>query len=416
MPKRKIIVIGGGPAGLMAAGQAAEMGAEVLLLEKMKRPGRKLNITGKGRCNITNIADISDFIAHFGKTGKFLRQAFSIYFSDDLMIFLEAQGLPLVTERGGRVFPASGKATDVTKTLLKWVQHKGVKIQTSSPVTKLVTKDKKIIGVISKGKKILCDVVILATGGKSYPTTGSTGDGYRLAISVGHKIIPTRPALVPLKTNDKFSKELSGLMLKNVNVRMFINGKKKKEIFGEMEFADFGVSGPVILTLSGEVVDQIQNKNRVELSIDLKPTLDDQKLEARILRDLSKRGKENFSSFLRGFIPKQLVPVCLEETQIHANRLVNQLNKKERKSLQTWLKDFRLEITGYRPFSEAIITAGGVDTKEVNPRTMESNIIKNLFFAGEILDVNGDTGGYNLQAAFSTGWLAGISAGQIKLY
>lgn len=412
MPKRKIIIIGGGPAGIKAAGQAAELGAEVVLLEKMERLGKKLNITGKGRCNITNIADITDFISHFGKTGKFLRQAFSQYFSDDLMSFFKQQGLQLVIERGGRVFPASGKATDVTKTLINWLQKKDVQIRASSPASKLLIQNKHIIGVVSNSENLFCDAVILATGGKSYPATGSTGDGYRLAKSVGHKIIPTRPALVPLETALNDIENLAGLKLKNINMRLFVNGKKQNEQFGEMEFTKFGVAGPVILTVSGKIVDEIRNKNRVEISIDLKPAFNKQKLEARILRDLSNKGKDKFSSFLRGFLPSQLVPACLAQIQISATRAVNQMNKKERMSFQNWLKDFRMEITGYRPFSEAIITAGGVDTLEVNPRTMESKIIKNLYFAGEILDINGDTGGYNLQAAFSTGWLAGISAAE----
>ncbi len=410
MNKRKVIVIGGGAAGLMAAGQAAAAGADVLILEKMKRPGRKICITGKGRCNITNIAGIKEFIDHFGRNGRFLRQAFSQFFSPELMAFLEQQGLELVSERGGRVFPASGKAPDVVKVFQQWLQKNGVQIRTESRVEILMTTNGAVSGVLCNDEALGCDAVILATGGASYAATGSTGDGYRLAAAVGHTIIPIRPALVPLEIGGDLTAEMDGLDLRNINVRLLKNGKRCRQAFGEMSFTKFGVTGPVILTLSGEVVDGLRAGEKMALSIDLKPALDEQKLEARLLRDLESRSKEPIPSLLRGLLPREMIPVCLRLTEIPADRLASQVTAKERKRLKSWLKDFRLEVSGHRPFTEAIITAGGVDLQEVDPRTMESRKARGLYLAGEVLDIQGDTGGYNLQAAFSTGWLAGRAA------
>jgi predicted Rossmann fold flavoprotein len=412
MKARRVIVIGGGPAGLMAAGQAAEAGTETLLLEKMKLTGLKLCITGKGRCNITNIAEISDFISHFGKTGPFLRQAFARFFNTDLMEFLNGLGLELVTERGGRVFPASGKAPDVQKVLLQWNKKSMVRIKNSMTVDRILIHDKRITGVVSQGSEIPCDAVILATGGASYPATGSTGDGYRLCESAGHTVIPIRQALVPLVTSGSAAKRMAELNLRNINVRMLINGRKKREQFGELVFTEFGVTGPTILTLSGEAVDSLRSGAKVTLSIDLKPALDEKKLDARLQRDIASRGREQISSLLRGLLAREMVPVCLDLIGIPADHPVCNISAKERRLLRTWLKDFRLEVVGYRPFAEAIITAGGIDTQEIDPRTMESRKIKGLFIAGELLDIQADTGGYNLQAAFSTGWLAGQSAAQ----
>jgi hypothetical protein len=414
MGKQKIIVIGGGAAGLMAAGQAAAGGAETLLLEKMKRSGRKLCITGKGRCNITNIASMNDFMAHFGKTGSFLRQAFSRYFNTDLMDFLKELGLQLVSERGGRVFPASGKAPDVLKVLLQWVEQCGVRINHSSPVDELLISNGHITGVVCKGKKIQCDKVILTTGGASYPATGSTGDGYRLAAAAGHTIVPIRPALVPLEVSGNLPAKMTDLNLRNIKVCLFVDGKKRKEAFGELVFTKFGVTGPVILTLSGDVVDLLEAGHKIVLSIDLKPALDDKKLDARLLRDFASRGKEQINNLLGGLLPREMIPVCLHCTAIPPERMGHSVTAKERGCLRTWLKDFRLEVTRHRPLAEAIITAGGVDTREIDPRTMESRLTKGLFIAGELLDIQADTGGYNLQAAFSTGWLAGRSAARKK--
>ena len=412
MSGRKILIIGGGAAGLMAAGMAARGGADVLVLEKMKRAGIKLGITGKGRCNLTNTAEINEFVSHFGKTGKFLRQAFFRFFSTELMEFFEGLGLALVTERGGRVFPASGKAGDVTGVLHKWLKRSGVRFKYTAPVDQLMIGEGCVTGVVSGGRKFFSDAVILATGGASYPVTGSTGDGYRLAESVDHTTVPIRPALVPLVTSGDTAGKMAGLNLRNVNVRMRVNGKKNGEAFGELVFTDFGVTGPTILTLSGRAVDTLNSDATVVLSIDLKPALDEKKLDARLIRDFTSRGKEPMSTLLRGILPREMVPVCLELTDIPPEQKGNGITAVQRRRIRRWLKDFRLEVKGYRPFSEALVTAGGISTREVDPRTMASRRVKGLYFAGELLDVQADTGGYNLQAAFSTGWLAGQSASQ----
>ncbi len=396
----------------MAAGEAALAGAETLLLEKMKKPGLKLCITGKGRCNITNMAQVTEFIGHFGKSGKFLRQAFSRYFNADLMAFFEGLGLELSQERGGRVFPACGKAPEVVAQLLRWVKSCGVKIETNAGVDELLIEEGRVTGVVVKGRKIPCDAVILATGGASYPLTGSTGDGYALAQAAGHSLIPIRPALVPLVTAGGAPGKMVDLNLRNVGVRMFVDGKKRKEVFGELVFTPFGVTGPVILTLSGDAVDALEQGSRVELSLDLKPALDEQKLDARLLRDFESRGFEPISSILRGLLPQQMAPVCLELTGIAPGRLGQAIGAKDRNRLRSWLKGFRLEVTGHRPMAEAIVTAGGVSTREIDPRTMESRLCNGLYVTGELLDIQANTGGYNLQAAFSTGWLAGRCAAQ----
>lgn len=413
MNTKRVVVIGGGPSGMMAAGQAARGGADVLLLEKMKQPGRKLGLTGKGRCNITNTAAVDDFLVHFGKSGRFLHQSFSRWFVEDLISFMDELGVPLVKERGGRVFPAGGRAPDVVRALRRWLKSSGVQIKCSSAVSELLVQDSKIVGVVANETKFDCDSIVLATGGVSYPATGSTGDGYRFAKSVHHTIIPVRPALAPLVVAEDTT-AMAGLGLRNVKVRVFVNGKKKREEFGEVAFTDCAVTGPVILTISGDVVDALGDGAEVVLSIDLKPALGDEKLDARLLRDIAKRGSENSASVLRGLLPRELIPYCLKSTGISGSRPASRINAKERRRLLEWLKDFRLQVVDHRPIDEAIVTAGGVDTREVDPNTMESRLVSGLYFAGEILDVNADTGGYNLQAAFSTGWLAGVSAASSK--
>ena len=411
MAGRKVIVIGAGAAGLMAAGQAAELGAETLLLEKMNRPGRKLGIAGKGRCNLTNVAPVSEFVAHFAANGPFLRQAFSQFFTSELVAFFEKRAVRTVTERGGRVFPASGRAQDVVDALVRWVRERGVTLQTRSPVEQLVVERGRVVGVqVSRGRVYHGDAVIVATGGASYPTTGSTGDGYLLANLVGHTIVPIRPALVPLETAGDIAASLQGLSLRNVTVRVLVDGKKRAEVFGEMLFTHFGLSGPIILSLSRQVVDSLRLGQKVMLSIDLKPALDERELDARLLRDLGAHGKRQFHAVLKGLLPRKLIPVCADLTGIPPDRMAHQMTTQERKRLRMWLKEFRLDVTGYRPLAEAIITAGGVDTREVDPRTMASRLVEGLYLTGEVLDLDADTGGYNLQAAFSTGWVAGRSA------
>ncbi|MBE9507819.1 MAG: NAD(P)/FAD-dependent oxidoreductase [Chloroflexi bacterium] len=414
MTGRQVIVVGAGAAGLMAAGQATVLGAETLLLEKMDRPGRKLRITGKGRCNLTNVVPLPEFVARFGPNGRFLRQAFSRFLAPDLVAFLEELGVQTVTERGGRIFPTSGKAQDVVDALVHWVIKSGVTLQTRSPVERLLVEGERVVGVqvsrASSGLVYRAEAVIIATGGASYPATGSTGDGYRLAGSVGHTIVPIRPVLVPLETAGDVAPRLQGLSLRNVAIRLWINGKKRAEAFGEMMFTHFGVSGPMILYLSKQVVDALRAGQRVSLSIDLKPALDEHKLDARLLRDLDAHGKQQLRNLLKKLLPSKLIPVCVDLTGIPPDKVAHQITAQERKQLRTWLKDFRLEVTGYRSFEEAIVTAGGVDTREVNPRTMASRLVEGLYFAGEVLDVDANTGGFNLQAAFSTGWVAGRSA------
>ncbi len=414
MAGRRVIVIGGGAAGLMAAGQAAELGAETLLLEKMKRPGRKLRITGKGRCNLTNLTSLPEFMAHFGPNGRFLRQAFSRFFTSETVAFFEGLGVQTVTERGGRVFPCSNQAQDVVDRLVQWVGERGVTVRTESPVERLLVEEGRVVGVkvARSGTLYRADATILATGGASYPGTGSTGDGYRLAAALGHTIVPIRPALVPLETAGDIAPRLQGLSLRNVSVRMWADGKKQAEAFGEMLFTHFGLSGPIILSLSRQVVDALRQGQKVTLAIDLKPALDEHKLDARLLRDLDEHGKQQYQTLLKELLPRKLIPVCIDLTGIPADRVGHQITAEERKRLRTWLKDFRLEVTGYRPFTEAIITAGGVDVREVDGRTMASRLVDGLYFAGEVLDLDADTGGYNLQAAFSTGWVAGRSAAQ----
>jgi predicted Rossmann fold flavoprotein len=424
MSRYNVIVIGGGASGLMASGQAACLGAKTLLIEKMQRPGRKLAITGKGRCNLTNIASLEEFIKHFGARGRFLRHAFTLFFSEELLAFFEKLGVPTMVERGGRVFPKSGSALDVVQSLLNWTERSGVETIGERRVTGLIVEGGRVAGVEvspflyrrkqspeAKNDRYYADAVIIATGGASYPDTGSTGDGYRLAESVGHTIVPIRPALVPLETADNVAGRLEDLNLRNVGVRILVRGKKVADAFGEILFTSFGLSGPVTLSLSHRVVDLLRSGERVELSIDLKPALDQGKLDARLLRDLDRRGKEPFRSILGGLLPRKLIPLCLELTGIEGSIPGHQITAEKRKRLMKWLKNFTFEVTDYRPFKEAIVTAGGVDTGEIDPRTMASRLVKGLYFAGEVIDIAADTGGYNLQAAFSTGWLAGRQSG-----
>ena len=406
----RLVVIGGGAAGLMAAGQAALLGADVVVLEKMQRPGRKLCITGKGRCNLTNVAPLPEFLGHFGPTGPFLRQAFHQFFTPELLEFFRELGLAVVTERGGRVFPASGKAPEVLAVFEQWLERCGVPIRTGVTVDHLCIEHGVLTGVSCGNTTIPCNALILAAGGASYPLTGSTGDGYRLAEEAGHRIVPIRPALVPLLTEGSLVALMEGLQLRNILVRLFIDGKKRAEAFGELACMEFGLSGPVILTLSGRIVDALRDGREVVLLLDLKPALDEKKLDARLVRDFELRRLEPIADVLRGLLPKEMVGVALEEIALPPERLAGTIRSEERKRLRHWLKNFRLQVTAHRPLAEAIVTAGGIDTREVDPRTMASRLVQGLYFAGEVLDIQADTGGYNLQAAFSTGWLAGRSA------
>ncbi|MFO7829475.1 MAG: NAD(P)/FAD-dependent oxidoreductase [Bacteroidales bacterium] len=402
-----IIVIGAGPAGLLAAGRAAEKGKKVLILEKMHQEGRKLKITGKGRCNITNDSPISEFIKHVHPNGRFLKNAFHQFFSDDIIQLLEKQGVECKLERGGRYFPESDRAVDVLNALLAWNKALNVDIYTKHKAEKLLISDNKIKGVHADRKDFQASKVIIATGGKSYPATGSTGDGYELAKQAGHTIEHPKPALVPLETENHIPQKLQGLKLKNVLAAVWVNDKKTTEAFGELEFMDFGLSGPIILTLSRNVVTALQNGSKVDIFIDLKPALDDKKLDNRLQRELNENGKKNISAVFKNLLPVALVPVFLDLTHLNPDKECHQVSAKERKKIRYYLKNMPFKIIGYRSFKEAIITAGGIPTNELSSKTMESKLIKGLFFAGEIIDTDADTGGYNLQIAYSTGWLAG---------
>jgi len=407
-----VIVVGGGPAGLMAAGQASLAGAKTLLLEKMDSPARKLLITGKHRCNITNTSPIEETLKEFNRDGRFLTQLFYRFYNKELRDFFESLGVPTVEQRGGRVFPASEDARDVVRALINWVKGTGVIIQTGTAVQEMVITDKQIAAVVTDKGTYKARSIILATGGKAYPGTGSTGAGYAFARFAGHKIHPLRPALVPLVTTGNVARSLQGLGLKNIKVSIFSNDKKIKQLFGELMFTHFGLSGPVILSLSGVVVGALEEGKDVKVAIDLKPALSHQVLEARLLRDIQALGRKQYSSLLEGLLPKKLIPICCQLTGIPRDKKISQLSVSERQKLLVWLKDdFQFAISGHKGFGQAIITAGGVDTKEVNSATMESKLVKGLYFAGEILNVDANTGGFNLQAAFSTGWAAGKAAG-----
>jgi predicted Rossmann fold flavoprotein len=414
--KKRIAIIGGGPAGLMAAGQAAASGAEVSVFERNIKPARKLAITGKGRCNLTNKAPLREFTDRFGANGKFLKPSFYHFFSDDLIKFFRKLGVGLAFERGGRVFPESGDAGEVVTALVNWTRRKSVKLIPDARVRKLILDKNKVIGLrYSSGKDrtekvYLSDKIVLATGGTSYPGTGSTGDGYRIAEEVGHSIVSIRPALVPLKTEGDIAGRLQGLSLKNVKLKLLVDGKKKAAIFGEMLFTHFGLSGPIVLTISKQAVDFLNENRKVGVSLDLKPALDEKKLDNRMLRDFDSNRNKKIKSVLKLLLPRKLIPICLQLAGINGDKLCNQISTEERRKIKLWLKDFRFDICGHRSFGEAIITAGGISLKEVNPKTLESRLVKNLYFAGEVLDIDADTGGFNLQAAFSTGYLAGISA------
>ena len=409
-----VIVIGGGASGLIAAGRASETGKKVLLLEKKERIGRKLLITGKGRCNITNKSPISEYFKCIYPKPRFLKHAFSTFFSDEIIELLEQQGVETTIERGNRVFPVSNSAADVVNALLKWVKSNNVEIRLNSNVEKILTENGIVTGVVikiqnesEKETEIFASKVILCAGGSSYPATGSNGDGFKLSKKAGHTITQIRPALVPLETETKAVKDLFGLSLKNVKAIVWVNNKKQNELFGEMIFTHFGLSGPIILSLSRFIVDEILKNNEVYISIDLKPALDEQKLDTRLLRDLNENGKKQLGNILKQWLPAKMIPYFINKLELDRNKECHQVNAKERKKIRALMKNLKFKITGYRPFKEAIVTAGGISTNEINPKTLESKLIKNLHFAGEVIDIDADTGGYNLQIAFSTGWLAG---------
>ena len=404
---KKIIVIGGGAAGMMAAISAAELSKNIILLEKTNFLGKKLSITGKGRCNITNFADIPEIIKNILGNGRFLNSVLKNFDSNDTINFFESLGVKTKIERGNRVFPMSDNAKEVVDALINKMINLGVDIRTNARVTKIITTDKKITGVEINNKIESADAVILATGGASYPATGSTGDGFKLAKQVGHTITKILPALVPLETEEEFVKDLQGLSLKNVRVTIFADNKKIADEFGEMLFTHFGVSGPIILSLSRQVSFLLSENKFVELSINLKPALTPEQLSARVLRDFEKFKRKSAKNALVDLLPSKLISVILDLAFIDEEKHIDSITQAERRRLIEILRDLRLTITKTRSIEEAIVTAGGISTKEINPKTMESKIISGLFFAGEVVDVDGFTGGFNLQAAFAMANAAG---------
>ena len=412
MNTKKVAVIGAGPAGMMADYYSAINNADVTVFEKNDKVGKKLFITGKGRCNITNSSDMENIFANIVTNKKFLYSALYSYTNDDVMNFFENEGLKLKVERGNRVFPLSDHSSDVINTLKKSLKNQGVKIEYNTDVNDLIVKDNEVSGVVlSDGSKQNFDKVIIATGGISYPVTGSDGKGMKIIEKYGHTITDLRPALVPMNVLEEFAKDLQGLSLKNISVNFYEEGRKKPiySEFGEMLFTHFGVSGPVILSASSTIGKKLKNNNII-LKIDLKPALNESQLDERILRDFSECINKDFRNALDKLIPKKLISVIIDYCKIDPYKKVNTISKEERQSLIKALKEFTMTITSLRGFNEAIITSGGIDVKEINPTTMESKIVKNLYIAGEMIDVDAYTGGYNLQIAWSTGKLAGESA------
>lgn len=409
---KDIIVIGAGPAGMMAAGQAAEQGSRVWLLEKKERVGSKLRITGKGRCNITADVDLESFIKGVPGNGRFLYSAWHDFSKDDLLEFLNLRGLKTKVERGKRIFPESDNAQDVVDLLYDYARQSGVNIKTSVTVLNIRLDNGKIVGVETSHGFMGAEAVIITTGGMSYPGTGSTGDGYRWAQNLGHTIIEPRPGLVPLVVKENWVQDLQGLSLKNVAATAYTaDGKKINSDFGELLFTHYGLSGPIILSMSRDIGEYLyKEKQTATIKLDLKPALDEARLDDRVLRDLDKYSRKHLKNALNELLPQKLIPVFIDLTGIDPGKACHQISRTERLEIVKLLKNFTLTVTKTRPLAEAIVTAGGVSVKEVNPQTMESKLVPGLYFAGEVLDVDGYTGGFNLQAAFSTGYVAGQNA------
>ena len=413
----KVIVIGGGPAGMTAAIEASKRENEVILIEKNNVLGKKLSITGKGRCNITSSLSIDEFIKNTPGNGRFLYSAFNNFTNLDIINFIEEQGIKTKVERGNRVFPVTDKAKDVVNCFVKKIKEQKIKVILNTEVTEILKNNENVaVGIKTKNETIEGDKIILATGGKSYPITGSTGDGYKIAKKLGHTITELKPSLVPLTTYEEdLHRNLQGLSLKNVEIKL-VDKSKNKEIyndFGEMLFTHFGVSGPIILSASSHLVrykniDELLKNGQIKLHIDFKPALSPEKLNQRILRDFEQQKNKSFKNSLDMLLPQKLIPEIINKSNIHPDKKVNSITKEQREKLVSILKKFEVTIKDFRPIEDAIITAGGINIKEINPKTMESKIIKNLYFAGEIIDVDAYTGGFNLQIAYSTGYVAGM--------
>lgn len=420
----KVVVIGGGPAGMMSAITAAQEKNEVIIIEKNKTLGRKLLITGKGRCNITSSLDMSEFIKNIPGNGKFLYSAFQTFKNTDIIEFLNKNGLKVKEERGNRIFPVTDSAQSVLDCFEREIKKDNIKVKYGTRVKRILRKEiqeenfnYKAVGVeLEDGEKIYADKIILATGGKSYPLTGSNGDGYKLASELGHTITDIKPSIVPLEADVNICKYLQGLSLRNVKIMIKDIEKNKKiyEDFGEMMFTHFGVSGPIILSSSAHLVrykniDRLLKENKIVLYIDLKPALSEEALDNRILRDFEEFKNKEFKNSLDKLLPQKMIPYVIEESGILPEKRVNEVSKDERRKLVSLLKNIEITIWGFRPIEEAIVTAGGISIKEINPKNMESKIVKGLSFAGEIIDVDAYTGGFNLQIAYSTGYIAGLN-------
>lgn len=406
----KVIVVGGGAAGMMAAYAAGMCGHEVTLLEKNEKLGKKIYITGKGRCNFTNACDETDFFKNVVSNPKFLYSALYTFNSDAMITFIEMHGTETKVERGNRAFPLSDHASDITKALKNGLDEYNVNVQLNTEVSNIIIENDTAVGVLLRnGKKLFADAIIVCTGGLSYQTTGSTGDGLRWAKKMGLNVTDTRPALVPLNVKEDYIMSMQGLAPKNVNLTIFNEKKKLYEGFGEMLFTHFGVSGPLVLSASSIIGKALEKTGSLKAEIDLKPALSVQELDARILRDFNDNMNKHLSSVLRGLVPSSMVPVFIELLHIDDERQINSITKEERESIVNLLKHFPFTITGLREFKEAIVTQGGVSVKDIDPSTMKCKNINGLSFAGEVLDLDAFTGGFNLQIAWSTGYLAGIS-------
>lgn len=408
MERYDAIIIGAGPAGMMAAIRAAERKRNVLLVERNEAPGKKLLISGKGRCNLTNSCGVEDFLGKFSESRKFLRNAFAKFFNTDLISFFEGSGLKLKVERGGRVFPKSDRSGDILDVLKSKLKNRNIKVLSGERAREIIVENKKIIGVLTYShKQIPAERVAIATGGLSYPQTGSTGDGYGIAEKLGHCVSPLKPALSPILIKEKFIRDWQGISLKNVRLALFAGGKKIDERFGEMLFTHFGLSGPVVLDISGSVYDAKRSENDAVVSINLKPALDHKKLNGRLLREFKANPGKSIKNIFKNLLPHGMIKRFLECCSVNGDKNASEITAGERKRLITGLFDLRLTVGGVMPVKDGIVTRGGVNTKEINPKTMESKLVKGLFFAGEVIDIDAKTGGYNMQAAFSTGWVCG---------
>lgn len=404
----KVIVVGGGAAGMMAAIRAGELHDNVILFEKNEKLGKKIYITGKGRCNVTNNADIDTILKNINRNPKFMYSAIYGFDNSRLYSFIEENGCPLKVERGERVFPVSDHASDIIKALSKALKDRRVNIKLNTPVKELILENGAVKGVIlADGTREYADKVIVTTGGLSYPTTGSTGDGYKMAEAAGHTVVPTRPGLVPLVTGETWVPKLQGLSLRNVELKLYAEDKCVYKDQGEMLFTHYGISGPLVLSASAYYDKESRKNKNVSVSIDLKPALDEDALDKRILRDFEKFNNKQFKNALDELLPSKLIPVIVELSGIDPYKAVNVVTKEERKRLVQLLKHLTMTVIGAGNYNEAIITIGGINVKEINASTMESKLVKNLYFAGEVLDVDAMTGGFNLQIAWSTGYLAG---------